>query len=194
MLTQLPGFQDPIHDTQQTFRALLEALALPGSRQATVPITPPVGLMPSCAAAALTLFDLETTIWLQPGWSDDVPGWLLFHTGCQLTNQPAAADFAVIWNPMTLPDLATFRWGTSEAPEASTSLLIQCSAWTGGPRVRLDGPGILGELAVEVPLSADFWSQWQTMTQHYPLGLDVWCCHDQHVMGLPRTAHPHWAA
>ena len=76
MLTQLPGFADPVHDSQQTFRALLDALAQPGLYQTTVAVAPPAGLTPSCAAAALTLLDLETTVWLQPGLPQAVPDWL----------------------------------------------------------------------------------------------------------------------
>lgn len=190
MLTQLPGFPDPVHDAQQTFRALLTALSRPGIAQATATLQPPAGLTPSCAATTLTLFDLETTVWLQPGLSKAVQGWLLFHTGCQFTDQSQAADFALIGDPATMPPLTSFNWGTPEYPEASTSLLIQCAALTGGDSVQLTGPGICGDITVDFVLSPAFWQQWQTMTTHFPLGVDAWCLSDHHVVGLPRTARP----
>ncbi|MEM1308714.1 MAG: phosphonate C-P lyase system protein PhnH [Cyanobacteria bacterium P01_H01_bin.153] len=190
MLTQLPGFQDPVHDAQQTFRALLEALSRPGLPQTTAILTSPEGLLPSCAAAALTLFDLETTVWLQPDLPTAVRDWLLFHTGCPFTSEPQAADFAVIGDLAQMPDLTTFNWGSSEYPEASTSLLLQCGDLSGGPTISLRGPGIMEAIAIALPLSQQFWLQWQAMTASYPLGLDSWCFGHQQVIGLPRTARP----
>ncbi|MEL6400609.1 MAG: phosphonate C-P lyase system protein PhnH [Cyanobacteria bacterium J06626_4] len=187
MLTQLPGFADPVHDSQQTFRALLDALAQPGLCQTTVAVAPPAGLTPSCAAAALTLLDLETTVWLQPGLPQAVSDWLLFHTGCQFTEAPQAADFALIEQMATAPPLTAFGWGSPEYPEASTSLLVQLPALQGGRPVTLQGPGILAERAIALPVPHDFWSQWQAMTSRYPLGVDSWWLSGDQVLGLPRT-------
>ncbi|MEM1254732.1 MAG: phosphonate C-P lyase system protein PhnH [Cyanobacteria bacterium P01_H01_bin.21] len=188
MVTQLTGFTDTVHDAQRTFRALLDALARPGIFQSTVSLTSPTGLEPSCAAACLTLLDLETVVWLQPGLSEDVRSWLVFHTGCRFTHSPQAADFALIWDVTTAPALADFSWGTAEYPEASTSLLIQLAGLSVGKSVVLQGPGILHQIEVSLPLRSEFWQQWQTMTLEYPLGLDCWCFAQNQVMGLPRTA------
>ena len=190
MLTQLPGFQDPIHDSQQTFRALLDALARPGIPQSTTLVTAPSGLVSGCAAAALTLLDLETTVWLQPGLSKDVHSWLLFHTGCKFTDHPHIADFALIWDVHALPNLDSFHWGQPEYPEASTSLLLQLPNFLDGDSITLRGPGILGEIDVSIPVATNFWVQWQAMTRYYPLGLDSWCFSGNQVLGLPRTACP----
>lgn len=188
LTTQLPGFKDTVHDAQQTFRALLDALARPGIRQTTASLTPPEGLNPGCAAACLTLLDLEATVWLQSGISESVRSWLLFHTGCRFTAQPQTADFAVIDQIETMPRLEEFNWGTAAYPEASTSLLIQLPALEGTGSATLQGPGILDTIALQTPLGADFWQQWQAMTANYPLGLDAWCFADRQVLGLPRTA------
>ncbi|MDB9529043.1 phosphonate C-P lyase system protein PhnH [Oscillatoria sp. CS-180] len=189
MLTQLPGFQDSVHDSQQTFRALLNALARPGVPQAiTAAMTPPAGLVPSCAAAALTLIDLETVVWLQPEIAPSVRGWLLFHTGCRFTNVLREADFAFIPEVTSLPDLRTFCWGSPEYPEASTTLFLQCASLSGGVPTTLQGPGIQTTIRVDLPLPDRFWQQWQVMTTHYPLGLDIWCFSEHQVLGLPRTA------
>ena len=146
--------------------------------------------MSSCAAAALTLFDLETKVWLQPGFSQAISGWLLFHTGCVLTDSLPTADFAIIWDVGTLPQLSLFNWGSPAYPELSTSLLVQLERWMGGPAVQLQGPGINQQIGVDLPLSLTFWQQWQEMTASYPLGLDCWCFSGQQVIGLPRTACP----
>ncbi|MEO0409237.1 MAG: phosphonate C-P lyase system protein PhnH [Cyanobacteria bacterium P01_A01_bin.135] len=186
--TQLSGFKDPVHDAQQTFRALLDALARPGLPQTTGTLSPPDGLQPSCAAATLTLLDLETVVWLQPGTPAAARAWLLFHAGCRFTNQPQTADFAVIHDAAAMPNLDEFSWGTAEYPESSTSLLIQIPSLQGGRTVTLRGPGILDAIAVSAPLGDRFWQQWQEMTADYPLGLDAWCFVDDQLLGLPRTA------
>ena len=186
--TFLPSFKDPVHDAQQTFRALLDALARPGMCQTTTSVTAPDGLTMSCAAACLTLLDLETSVWLQPGIPEAAKSWLLFHTGCRFTNQPQTADFAVIGDIETMPRLDSFGWGTVEYPEASTSLLLQLPSLQGPHSVTLEGPGILETITFQTSLGQEFWQQWQEMTDEYPLGLDVWLFAENQVLGLPRTA------
>lgn len=188
MVTQLAGFTDTVHDAQQTFRALLDALARPGILQTTVSLNTPAGLVPSCGAACLTLLDLETLVWLQPGLAEDVRPWLVFHTGCRFTDNPQAADFALIWDINNAPKLDEFSWGNAEYPEASTTLLIQLPTLVEGEPIALQGPGILESIEVKLPLRAAFWQQRETMAEEYPLGLDCWCFTQQHIMGLPRTA------
>lgn len=190
VITSIPGFQDRVHDAQSTFRTLLTALAHPGQIEAiAVTITPPEGITPALAAACLTLLDLETRVWLQPGLAAAVAPWLLFHTGCRVTPHPHQADFAVIWNSFEMPDLTTFQWGTAEAPETSTTLFIQTPQLSEGQAVVLSGPGILHERAIAPQLPASFWPQWHANHRAYPLGVDVFLFAQHHVMGLPRTAN-----
>lgn len=187
MITSLPGFQDAVYEAQTTFRTLLEALAHPGcSCTITSSITPPSRMSPACAAACLTLLDLETQVWLQPGW--EVAPWLQFHTGCRFTRDPQQANFAVIWDVTQSPDLQAFNPGTAEYPELSTTLLLQVERLVDGEAVVLQGPGILGERAIAPQLPAQFWQQWINNHQAYPPGVDVFLFDQTHVMGLPRSA------
>lgn len=188
MMTQIPGFSDSVQEAQTTFRALLNALAHPGeSYSIEAAVTPPPGLNSVCAAVCLTLFDVDTLIWLQPELPPEVEVWLRFHTGCRFTSDPAQAHFAVIWQADLLPDLVSFHWGTAEYPESSTTVLIQLGSRSGQP-VTLRGPGILGERTIAPALPARFWTQWQNNAQAYPLGVDVFLCSSAAVVGLPRTA------
>jgi len=185
----LPGFADPVHDAQQTFRTLLDALAHPGQMGiVSSGLTPPPGLTPACAAACLTLLDLDTQVWLQPGLDGAVKAWLAFHAGCCFTPRPQQADFALIASLEDGPALSAFRWGTAEYPEASTTLLIQTSGLTGGEAVMVQGPGILGERAIAPQLPPTFWEQWAANHRAYPLGVDVFLFGQHDVLGLPRTA------
>lgn len=185
IITSLPGFQEAVHDAQITFRALLEALAHPG-RPYTIPVTmtPPKGMTPACAAACLTLLDLETQVWLQPGL--EIEPWLRFHTGCSFTAHPQQADFAVIWQVTESLELETFNLGSAEYPESSTTLLLQVEMANGEPVV-LQGPGVLGERMIAPQLPAQFWQQWLMNHRLYPLGVDVFLLGQTDVIGLPRT-------
>lgn len=186
MVTSLAGFQDATQEAQTTFRALLEALTHPGrSCTISLPIIPPRRMFPTCAAACLTLFDLETQVWLQPG--SEIESWLRFHTGCRCTKDSQQANFAVIWDTTRLLDLQAFNSGTAEYPELSTTLLIQVERLVDGEAVVLQGPGILGERSIAPQLPAQFWQQWISNHQAYPLGVDVFLFDQTHVIGLPRS-------
>ena len=190
MMTKLPGFPDIVHDSQTTFRALLNALSYPGKpQQINLKLTPPSNLNIACAAACLTMLDLETQVWLSSDFDRDVKAWLLFHTGCNFTDNPQQADFALIKNINTIPKLSNFDRGTAEEPENSTTLFVQGSDLETGQKVRLTGPGILGETTISIPNLPDFfWSEWETNVNDYPLGVDVFFFAKNTVIGLPRTS------
>lgn len=184
--TMLPGFRDSVHDAQQTFRGLLEALAHPGqSYTSEIFLSSPDGLTPVCAAACLALFDLETTVWLQPSLPAAVKDWLRFHTGCQFTDHSRLADFAVIGDAFSQPELKAFNWGSAEAPEQSTTLLIQIEDFTSGTTQQLSGAGILGSIAFAPALPEIFWKQRSQAA--YPQGIDCFLFTQRSVVGLPRT-------
>lgn len=181
------GLLDAVHDTQQTFRVLLNALAYPGQIQ-TIPIhlSEPDELSSACAAACLTLFDLETHIWVS-GISEVSRQWLVFHTGCQFTEQPEAADFALVVLAAGLPDLGCFNWGHGESPESSATLLLVTEGLTGGSPKTLKGPGIAEHIRVTPRVPDRFWSQWCQNQQAYPLGIDAYLFGGASCIGLPRT-------
>ena len=184
--TVLSGFSDPVHDAQRTFRGLLEALAHPGQPYKLQPaLSAPDGLTPVCAAACLSLLDLETTVWLQPSLSHRVQDWLRFHTGCLFTDDPSAADFAVISDAFSQPELAAFNWGSAEAPEQSTTLLIQVEDFTFGSVQQLSGPGILNRVSFAPNLPETFWQQRDHWA--YPRGVDCFLFTQQSAVSLPRT-------
>lgn len=191
--TLLPGFQNTVHDAQRTFRNLLEALSHPGRPYSLQGNTvAPTGLTPGCAAACLTLVDLETTVWLQLTLPDATKSWLRFHTGCRFTSDPKAADFAVIETFSSAVDLNAFSWGSDEYPEKSTTLLMQVEGLSDGETKQLSGPGILGSLSFSPQLPTFFWAQWQSNNTAYPRGLDCFLFSQDSsaqdsVVGLSRT-------
>lgn len=187
LTTQLPGFQEITRDSQKTFRTLLEALSQPGKiHELRVRLTPPKGLTLACAAACLALLDLETQVWLQPGFPADVQDWLQFHTGCRFCVEPDEAAFAVV-HDLSAMALDELSWGSAEAPESSATLLVQVSALDSGPSVILAGPGILHTRNISPEVPVIFWQDWQRNHRAYPRGLDVFLLSEKAVMGLPRT-------
>ncbi len=187
-ITQLPGFQNRVHDAQQTFRALLNALSHPGTLQPIfAQLQPPQGLTSACAAACLTLLDLETEVWFNSEFDSAITNWLQFHTGCRVSNHPQTANFALIQNIAQMPPLSSFNWGTAEQPEISTTLLIQLERLNGGQSIELTGPGIARTKEIKLPLPASFWQMWTENHSNYPLGVDIFFCVDNGVMGLPRS-------
>ena len=188
IVAQTPGFVDRVHDAQHTFRAVLAAMSRPGwVKSIDVNLQPPEGLSAATAAVCLTLLDLDVQVWLQPGFPQRSRDWLLFHTGCRLTENPERADFAVIWDGDHAPDLAKFNPGTPEYPEASTTLFMQVESLNQGAMVALQGPGILAEIMVSPQVSSTFWPQWRDNHRLYPLGVDVLCLSGDQVLGLPRS-------
>ncbi|MEL6222343.1 MAG: phosphonate C-P lyase system protein PhnH [Cyanobacteria bacterium J06627_8] len=188
MVTTYPGFRDRVHDAQQTFRSLLDAIARPGHLcQVDIELEPPVGLMTASAAACLTLFDLDVMVWLQPGWHESVQSWLLFHTGCRFVTDPAIAHFALIHTWNTAPVLADFHLGSAEDPERSTTLLVQIESIREGPTKQLVGPGVVPPHVIDPGIAPSFWEEWVGNHGLYPLGVDVFLLHHTAIIGLPRS-------
>ncbi|MGK7919835.1 MAG: phosphonate C-P lyase system protein PhnH [Trichodesmium sp.] len=189
MITKISGFSDIVHDSQATFLELLNALSYPGKKQEiNVKLQPPSGLDLACAAACLTMLDLETKVWLSSDFEQDVKNWLLFHTGCNFTENSQIADFAIIKNINAIPELSNFHHGTAEEPENSTTLFVQGWNLALANQVRLTGPGILGEKTISMPnLPEFFWSEWENNVKNHPLGIDIFFFGKNTVIGLPRT-------
>ncbi len=188
-----PGFSDAVAQSQQVFRAALQALARPGQRQ-FLPVVPAVDeLAPGLAALLLTLTDDTTPVWWQP--VGDVSArataraaWLRFHTGAPTVAEPQRAAFAVITEPLGMPALEAFAAGSAAAPEFSTTLLIDVPSFARGPQLAWHGPGIADRAQVAIDgLPAAFWAQWQANHAAFPQGVDVLFASGDELLGLPRT-------
>src|SRR3974377_1973251 len=108
-IAELPaGFADKVLSAQTTFRSVMEAMARPGSVQRVIaPVGTPPHLMRGTAAIALTLFDHDTPIWLDPCLSEtmEVSRWLKFHSGAPVVDDPSIASFALIGEASALAGL-----------------------------------------------------------------------------------------
>ncbi|MGH1570123.1 phosphonate C-P lyase system protein PhnH [Methylobacterium sp. P31] len=186
-----PGFTDPVHDAQGTFRAVMDALARPGQPRPLAPgLAPPTPLTAELAAVALTLTDADTPVWLDAALADvpEVAAYLRFHTGAPLTDDPAQAAFALVREPARCPPLSRFAPGTPAYPDTSTTLVLALDAIIPGEGLRLTGPGVKGAACVALaPLPENFVAQRAQNRADFPLGVDLILTAPGQVAGLPRS-------
>lgn len=190
-ITHLPGFSDPVHEAQATFRSLLAAFSYPGRLHtlATLEQAPPP-LIPACGAACLTLFDRQTQIWLPTdSGSELIRAWLQFHTSCQLTPDPHRADFALVFTPADLPPWSNFKQGTAAVPEDSTTILIQVESFHTGGCLFMQGPGIHPQATpLKITITPESYvPALAAKPDCFPLGLDIILFTKDQCIGLPRT-------
>jgi alpha-D-ribose 1-methylphosphonate 5-triphosphate synthase subunit PhnH len=181
----LPGFADPVTQSQATFRALLDAMARPGSlHHAGERLAAPVPLDQATAAVLLTVADNETPLWLDQA-AAAARDWLAFHCGSVIIPDVAKARFALA---LSWPDLTRFPAGSHEAPEESATLILQVPALGRGSRYRLSGPGLREPVLLLVGgLPSRFIAQWQQNHALFPRGVDIVLCAGSRLTALPRS-------
>lgn len=189
------GFSNEAFGSQAVFRAVLQALSLPGR---TVAVehdaqTPAVGHAAS-AAVLLALLDSDCTLWLSPRLAaSDAGAWLRFHTGCTLVADAALARFVWVAQGDALPALHSLAQGSDIYPDQSATCVVDV-AGTAATTVdapgawQLRGPGIQDVAALQVEgLPDDFETQWAANHAVFPCGVDVLLGSAGHIVGLPRT-------
>lgn len=183
-----PGFADPTLDSLRVFRALLDAMARPGSISPVVPARgAPDCLDGAAAAICLCLADLDTPVWLDPELRGAV-AWLRFHTGCRVTERPETAAFALVGDSRRLPALAAFAQGEPDYPERSTTIIVQVPTLVPGEGWVMSGPGVDGTARLAVAgFGPDFPTAWRANNERFPCGVDMVFAAGDCVAALPRT-------
>ncbi|VDS08699.1 Alpha-D-ribose 1-methylphosphonate 5-triphosphate synthase subunit PhnH [Paracoccus haematequi] len=174
------GFADPARDSARAFRAVLEATARPGTIQTVAGHAAP-GLSPAASTLLLALTDQTTPLHLAgPLDTDDLRGWIAFHTGAPLAAAPDAAFALGRW--ADLHPVTRFRIGDPSYPDRSATLIVECDRLANdGPR--LTGPGIRDSARLSLPETAAF----RANRALFPLGFDtILTCGDR-LAALPRT-------
>jgi alpha-D-ribose 1-methylphosphonate 5-triphosphate synthase subunit PhnH len=188
-----PAFTDPVLASQAAFRSVMDAMARPGMILATdglMQAPKPLGI--AAAAVALTLLDYETPVWLDPALAQapDVAGWLRFHTGATLTDDPQRAAFAFIADPPRMPEFGAFAQGSMEYPDCAATLVLQVERLSGDEGLCLSGPGIKGSRALSAsPLPSDFAARLRANRALFPRGIDIILAAGTKLAALPRSVH-----
>jgi alpha-D-ribose 1-methylphosphonate 5-triphosphate synthase subunit PhnH len=191
-VAELPAaFADKVLSAQSTFRSVMDAMARPGSVQRIAAATgTPAAMMRGTAAIALTLFDHDTPVWLDPLMSEtsDLSKWLKFHTGAPIVGDSSICSFALIGDPRALPALDRFAVGSNEYPDRSTTLILQVESLTQGAALELRGPGIDGTAVLQAAIQpADLIERLSINAMLFPRGIDVVLVHDDTIIAIPRT-------
>ena len=185
----LPGFADPVRDSQRCFRAVLDAMSNPGRivRLTGLPEAPD-GLDPATAAVCLSLVDFETALWLPEAMhGGPAQAYLRFHCGCPIVGDASEAAFAIALGS-ALPDLARFPVGHDQYPDRSATLILQVEEIRADGGKRLSGPGIEAEARLDIGgLDDSFWAAQHDNAALYPLGLDFIFTSGRDVAAMPRT-------
>lgn len=184
MTLSRPGFADPVLESQACFRAVLDAMARPGTIHAvTAPADPPPPLHRATAAVLLTLVDADTPLWLDAA-AEAAWGWIAFHAGAPQAPRAAAA-FALALTPMGLTGFAT---GTDDGPEEAATLILQVSALGAGQALRISGPGLAAHARLRVDgLASGFVAEWAANRRLFPRGVDLILCAGDRLTAFPRT-------
>lgn len=188
------GFAQPVHDAQQVFRAVLEAMSRPGRIQslpaAVLDSLETPGLGRANTAVLLTLLDAETSVWLHPSLrSAAACAYLQFHTGVQQVDEAQRAGFALIEADHDAPALwRELARGSDAVPQDGATLVVEVPSLEKGIELSLRGPGVETVQALRVGgLHAGFWQARRELEAHFPLGIElILTCGDQ-LAALPRS-------
>lgn len=175
------GFTDAPVESARAFRAILEAMARPGTIHAVEGAAPPAPLSPAAGVALLVLADLTTPLFLA-GAADcpAVRDWVAFHVGAPLTTAEEATFALGTW--ADLQPVARFRVGDPDYPDRAATLIVETDRLEAdGPR--LTGPGIHDTARLSLPEVAAF----QANRALFPLGWDCILTSRDRLAALPRS-------
>jgi alpha-D-ribose 1-methylphosphonate 5-triphosphate synthase subunit PhnH len=175
------GFTDPAIQSAHAFRAVMEAMARPGTIFELAGAAPPAPLSLAAGAVLLTLCDTDTPLHLA-GAADceAVRAWVAFHTGAPLVAASECLFALGAWE--ALAPLSAYRIGTPAYPDRSATLIVE------QPRLEasgatLTGPGIEDTATLSLPEQGAF----QANAALFPLGLDFIFTSGTRLAALPRT-------
>ena len=175
------GFDIPAQQSARAFRAVLEAMARPGTIHKVEGAQPPAPLSVAAGVALLTLADSTTPLHLA-GAADCAPvrDWIAFHIGARLV-RAEDADFAVgTW--AALQPTSRFRIGEPDYPDRSATLIVEVDRLT-NHGATLTGPGIATATWLSLPETAAFAAN----RALFPLGFDCLFTFGTCLAGLPRS-------
>ena len=157
----------------RTFDALMWAMARPG----TVQDLPEPGLAP----VALALVDIETRVYCE----DADLMRLISRTGARPA-EPDKADYLFVADE-AVRAIKAAPTGSQLYPDEASTLVI-AAPLSGGPRLKLTGPGIENSTEIAPSLPAEFWAE-RARLAAYPVGHDLIIVEDRRVVALPRSTN-----
>lgn len=174
------GFKSPPIDAAHAFRAVMQAMARPGTIHELGGALPPTPMSIAAGAVLLTLCDATTKLHLTGAHDRDiVRDWVTFQTNAPFSGASEAQFVLGHWDSLSLSEL---QIGTPEYPDRSATVIAEL------PELRaegatLRGPGIQNMAALSLPNLDTFRSNHAL----FPLGLDFIFTSGTQVAALPRS-------
>ena len=183
-------------ESQQAFRALLDALARPG-RVVRLPESLTERMPPALVPAA-ALADVEVTVAVVTGCHDDWADAVLQATGARIAPF-TQAEMVVFRRAPSATEIVALERGDATSPERGARVSIACRSLStpgtamaagSGLTLSLRGPGVEGTAHVVVDgLRPDALEALADANRSFPAGVDAWLVADDgSVVGLPRSA------
>jgi alpha-D-ribose 1-methylphosphonate 5-triphosphate synthase subunit PhnH len=183
---------DPVFDCQQIFKSLMHAMARPGK---VFSIGQPAGKLasgnPILCATAVTLLDNRCRFHV---WNDETLANEIKECTYGIPAPLEDADFLFFPSDTDAGSQAdrlldAVKAGTLTEPHKSAMLFIMLPSLDAPSAVRLEGPGIQGEIPLGLPGEGAQWltarrkAQWE-----FPTGVELYFMDSQgQVLCLPRT-------
>ena len=186
--------EDEVLDAQRGFRAMLTALARPGT-VTRLPAPPPVapGVDARLAQIAQVLLDREVTFATCEAAA--LARHVIAVTGSRWVGAESA-DYILGAGAAPLAELAALPIGTLEFPESGATAVLSVERLRapfedarGGLGLVLSGPGIASEVGLRIDgLHRENLETFARRNAEYPLGIDMFLVtRSGDVLGLPRT-------
>ena len=189
---------DFVHDSQQTFKTIMMALAFPGTIRRLKPISLSFSKleMAYILLPLLTLLDLETSFYVvcrEKELQDAVTRYIEINTNSQPQSLPQA-DFILCLNPSLNGRFPELKKGTLTQPNKGSTVFYLLDSLAGSPNARamelsLTGPGIKNVQTVYVAgLDPGELKQWGQYKSDYPMGIDIFLVsRSGDIIGIPRS-------
>lgn len=187
-MSLLTGFDQPIEQSQHSFRLILKALSEPGYC-VTLQGGPAWGALNAASTAALlTLADQETPLQLCEALkSEQVLTNIRFHSGAPLAANAQEIGFALFDAQLQAADLQALPHGSEISPEFGATVVVQLAGLEQGAALRLSGPGIEHQRVISPQLPPALLDYLITRPQRFPLGLDFLLTCGERLLAIPRT-------
>lgn len=164
---------------QRIFRALMEAMARPGTVH---DLSPWLGGAAAWRGVLASLLDAKTSL------ADchqllDRHDWPLLQADQE---EPAAADYLLCQG--NLPPTMTAKCGSLASPDQSATVVLHLDSLGAGSNcLGLRGPGIKGSQTLPVTGLDARWHAWRQQHLSFPLGIDMILVDQQNIAAIPRT-------
>lgn len=192
---------DKVHDIQQSYRLVLDAMSRPGQvvqvADQAVKVNDAESISAATALLAFMLLDTDTSFALVGGQhfhcdqAAEAAAWINQRTYARMT-AIHEAHFLFILNGtdplLAAQALSEANVGTLLNPHESATVIIEVQKIESGPVYMFRGPGILDTSAVRIDVNWDWLAIRNRLNREYPLGVDlVLVDAEHHLIGIPRT-------